>query len=144
MPILFALNLILLFWWIQGGGDKVNQLIATAVRAPIPLKSEVLSLPAGGNATLAFMVPQPGRLKVALDVIEGNQIDVLVTDVTPLPREGVELRRVSVPDFSVNQITTYHRTTRVNPGTYSIVLLASPQLLPAKSSHISVKVELYP
>jgi hypothetical protein len=144
VPIFFAWNLILLFWWIQGGGDKVNQLIATAAPVPIPLESEVLNLPAGGNATLAFVVPHPGRLKVAPDVIEGNQIDVLVSDVTPLPREGVELRRVSVPDFSVNQITAYRRTTHVNPGTYCIVLLASPQLLPAKSSHIAVKVELYP
>ena len=119
-------------------------MLATAVRAPLPLKGEVLSLPAGGTATSAFVVPYSGRLKVALDVIEGNQIDVLVTDVTPLPREGVELRRVSVPDFSVNQITTYRRTTRVQPGTYWIVLRASPQQLSAKSSHISVKVELYP
>jgi hypothetical protein len=141
---MFALNLILLFWWIQGGGDKVNQLIATAVRAPIPLKSEVLSLPVGMTATSAFIVPYSGRLKVALDVIEGNQIDVLVADVTQLPSEGVELRRVGLSDFNVNQITTYRRTTRIKPGTYCIVLLASPQQLPAKSSHISVKVDLYP
>jgi hypothetical protein len=118
LPILFALNLLLLVWWIQGGGDKVNQLLATAVRAPLPLKGEVLSLPAGGTATSAFVVPYPGRLKVALDVIEGNDIDVLVVDVTHLPRKGVELRRISVRDFSVNQITTYRRTTRVKPGTY--------------------------
>jgi hypothetical protein len=144
LPILFALNLVLLFWWIQGGGDKVHEWIATAVRAPIPLKNELLSLPAGENATLAFRVPYPGRLQVALDVIDGDQIDVLVADVTQFPSEGVELRRVSVPDFAVNQNTTYRRTTRVKPGTYCIVFLATPPQLPTKSSHISVKVELYP
>ena len=54
VPILVALNLILLGWSTQGGGDKVNQLIATAVRARISLKSKVLSPPAGGNAILTL------------------------------------------------------------------------------------------
>ena len=119
-------------------------MIATAVRAPLPLKSKFLSLRAGITATSASIVPYSGRLKVALDVIEGNQIDVLVADVTQIPSEGVELRRVGLSDFSVNQITTYRRTTRIKPGTYCIVLLASPQQLPAKSSRILVKVELSP
>jgi hypothetical protein len=135
-----ALNLILLFWWIRGGGDKVNELIARAVRVPLPLKSEVLSLLAGGTATSAFIRSCSGRLKVALDVIDGNHIDVLVANVTQLPSDDVERRRFSVPDFNSKQITTYRRRTRVKPGMYCIVLLASPQQLPAKSSHISVMV----
>jgi len=150
-PVLFvALVIIGLFLLVRyfAGSRASNQMVAAAIHTPITLRDETQNLPAAHYRSISVQPPYNGNLDVTLDVVRGNPLDVFLVDSSQMdimkrtndwgPIQGNL-------DFSATKTTTYHRTARVNQGTYFLVLRdTSLGIFSSSSTDVSVKAVLNP
>ena len=147
--ILFLL-LIFVVWYfvrVNVGSKQTNNLIRTAVRAPISLKDSVENLPAASWKAVGLNLPYPGTVDISLQVVQGNPIDVFVTPVDQMEtmKQGQWNNLRVFTDFNAVKTKTYHQTGQLAQGGYYLVMRDnSLGVLSAKASDISVKVQLNP
>ena len=126
---------------------QATQAVEGIVRVPVTLKDEVQNLRAANWQGIALNVPYNGELDVDLTVVQGNPIDVLLTDSDQLgAMQQGQWGQVKVyQDFNATKTRTYRRKVQLNQGSYYLVLRdTSLGFLSARASDISVKVILNP
>lgn len=147
VPLAILLLLVLGFFWYQQGNRATQQIIATAVHAPITVKDEVENLPAASWKAVAINLPYTGTIDVNLQVVQGNPLDVFLTtpDQLDLVENGHWGQVRAYADFNAAKTTTYKRSGRLNQGDYYLILRdTSLGFLSHSASDISLKVQLNP
>lgn len=139
--------LIVGFVWYTAGTKNTAEVLATVVHAPITLKDEVENVPAHSEKGLGINVPYGGTVDVSMEVVRGNPLDMLLVDADEAQAiQGNNWSGVrSYVDFSAVKTKDYHRTSRLNAGTYYLMMRdTSLGILSASASDVSVKVQLNP
>jgi hypothetical protein len=147
IPILILVALVWYFVRINYGSKATNQMIATAVHAPIEVKNEVENVPASSWKAVALNLPYSGTVNVNLQVVRGNPVDVFLTtsdQLEAMKKEQWSQIRVYA-DFNASKTTTYQRSAQLGQGAYYLVMRdTSLGILSSSASDISVKVQLNP
>jgi hypothetical protein len=133
------------------GEDNANRVLATAIKAPITLRDEVVSVQAGQAQALALDVPYAGSITLEVDVRHGKHVNVYLIDSASWAkftkaREALFGGRFEhYPAFKGTQIRTYKRSGRLGEGTYYVVV-ENPTLgiLVPSSFDAGVKASLRP
>lgn len=147
IPILILCLLAWYFVRINYGSKATNQMIATAVHAPIEVKNEVENVPASSWKAVAFNLPYSGTVNISLQVMRGNPVDVFITTTDQLETmQKAQWNQVRVyTDFNASKTTTYRRSAQLGQGNYYLVMRdTSLGILSSSASDISVKVQLNP
>jgi hypothetical protein len=147
IPLFVLLLLLVGFFWYQRGTRATQQMIATAVHAPVTVKDEVENLPAHSWKAVALSLPYEGSLDVNLQVVQGNPLDVFVvaSDQLDLLKNDHWGQVRTYTDFNAVKTKTYRRTSRLNQGDYYLVVKDnSLGILSQSASDISVKAQLNP
>ena len=114
---------------------------------PITITDEVQNVPANSWKGMNYICPTGGKLDITVNVLNGNPIDILMTNADQLDtmKKG-EWQNVKVySDFNATKTRTYHRTQSVGPGNYYFVLRdTSLGVLSAHATDVSVKTILTP
>ncbi len=145
IPLLVLLG-IAVIWYISGTRNATTA-IATVVHAPITVIDEVENVPASSMKGLAVNLPYDGTLDVNVAVVNGNPMDVFLTDAsqaeTVRKQEWANVKSYS--DFDATKTRAYKRMGQLGQGSYYLVLRdTSLGILSSSASDISVKVRLNP
>ena len=149
LPMLLALALVGA-WYVMRvvyGSKGTSQAIAAVVRTPVALKDEVENLPASSWKAVPLSLPYSGTVTVSLRVVQGNPVDVFITDTNQLgTMSDADWRNVTVyTDFNATKTRTYRRNGQLGQGTYYLVMRDnSLGILSASATDISVKAQLNP
>jgi hypothetical protein len=148
--LLLILLLVFLGWYlfrVNYGSRQTNQAIAAAVRAPITLKDEVQNLPASSWKGVALNLPYDGSIDVDLRIVQGNPVDVFLTDADQLDAMNrADWKQVrAYTEFNAVKTKTYRRTGQLRQGSYYLVIRdTSLGILSQSASDVAVKVALNP
>lgn len=148
--VLTLLAVVAVIWLLvrfTAGQKNANTLFATAVRAPIQLDNEVQNLPASSWKSIPLNLTYPGTLALSITVVQGNPVDVFVTDTNGLAAlQANRLQNVgSVNGFEATKTKSYRRSGELGRGIYYLVLRdTSLGILSARASDISVNAVLNP
>jgi hypothetical protein len=148
VPIFIALLVIfLLFVWYSNGSKRTGQMLATAVHAPINLRSEVENVPAASWKGIPFNTPYEGTVAITVHIVRGNPMDVLV--VAPNQLDDLKSdnwgKVLAYTDFNAQKTQVYQRSARLTQGSYYLVLRdTSLGILSSSASDVSINIELKP
>ncbi|MGH9564202.1 MAG: hypothetical protein ACRD3S_22345, partial [Terracidiphilus sp.] len=127
------------------GQKNANMLFATAVRAPLQLDNEVQNLPAASWKSIPLNLTYPGTLVVSVTVVQGNPVDVFLTDGTGIAALQANQRVGSINGFEATKTRDYRRSGQLGRGVYYLILRdTSLGILSAHASDISVNATLNP
>jgi len=147
-PIFFALLVIfLLFVWYSNGSKKTEQMLATAVHAPINLRSEVENVAAASWKAIPFTTAYAGTVTVNFRTVRGNPLDVFVVDANQL--DALKAAKwdnvLSYTEFNAQETQVYERSAFLKQGSYYLVLRdTSLGILSASASDVSINIGLKP
>jgi len=128
---------------LQNKSQSVNSLL----HQPITMTDEVENVRASSWKALNYNLPSGGKLDITVHVVNGNPMDIFLTDVNQLDamKRG-EWRSVKVYSaFNATNTKDYRRTRDIGPGNYYLVLRdTSLGVLSANASDVAVKTTLTP
>jgi hypothetical protein len=107
----------------------------------------VQNLPASSWKAVALNLPYDGSIDVDLRIVQGNPVDVFLTDADQLDAmnraDWMQVRAYT--DFNAVKTKTYRRTGQLRQGSYYLVIRDnSLGILSQSASDIAVKVTLNP
>jgi hypothetical protein len=129
------------------GSRPANRMVAAIAHTPITLVDEVQNLPASSWKGLALSLPYNGSIDVDLRIVQGNPMDVFITDADQLDAMNrADWKQVrAYPDFNAVKTKTYRRTGQLRQGSYYLVIRdTSLGILSQSASDVAVKATLNP
>ena len=120
-------------------------LSGIAALAPIDLVDVVENLPANSLKGIPISLPYNGQLKIEIQILNGNPIDVYLVDPAQVQaiQNHQEFRYIT--GFEAQKTSAYSRQKRIPQGNYSLVLIDKTLgILSAQSSDIKIKTRLEP
>jgi hypothetical protein len=127
------------------GGKAADNLVKTAVRAPVELRDEIVNVPANSWQGIPIHLPYDGTLQLEIAVVNGNEIDVYVMEQSQVSLLKAEEKFRHFPAFEARKTRVLRRGGRLGAGVYYIVLYDDTGgIISASTSDIKVKATLEP
>ena len=133
-----------IFSRIQQSDERSRQAF---LHHPDTLTDELQNLPANSWKSFNYGFPQGGKLDVIIGVVNGNPIDVFLTDQDQAEamKKGDWGSVKTYTEFNATKTKTYRRSGYLRPGNYSLVLRDTTLgVLSAPATDVSVKTILTP
>lgn len=133
------------------GDAATDRAFASAVKAPLVLRDEVISVPAKTLAGRGIDLPYDGEVTLEVEVVKGKHVNVYLIDAGDWPE--LEKAKDSLfggrfhhyKPFEATESTRVKRTARLKSGAYFVVV-ENPTfgILVASSFDLRIKATLRP
>ncbi|MCC6665006.1 MAG: hypothetical protein IT375_14740 [Polyangiaceae bacterium] len=133
------------------GDEGTSRVFASAVKAPIDLKDETLSVPAANLRGVPITLPYSGTVTLEVDVVKGKHVTVNMVDATDWNEIANAKSKLfggkfhHYPAFEGTESASLRRKGHLAEGSYYVVL-ENPTLgiLVPSSFDVRVKARLEP
>ncbi|MEO8903612.1 MAG: hypothetical protein ABI627_18995 [Polyangiaceae bacterium] len=151
--ILLTIVALAIFLWLRAlmGESAVEGVVAAAIRAPIDVKNEIISVPAQHCRGVPIQLPYSGQMNLEVTVVKGEHVNVYVVNAT----DWSEFEKAETsffggkfhhyPAFQATRASRSRTSGALAEGAYFVVL-ENPTfgLLVDPSFDVEVKARLQP
>ncbi len=145
LVVICLLGAVWLFIRFSAGGEAADRVASTVLRQRVNLVDAIENLPASSYKALPLSLPYTGSLSVDLTVRNGNGISIFLISPDQIEKIKSEQNFQYIVGFEANDAKNYRRSSRLEAGTYYLVLRDSTMgILSESSSDIQLHAHLDP